>query len=582
MSKPITPPVSILGGESLVSNKTTSQQNPTLTVLIVEPDGPQPSTTEELKQVRHLEISVATNEIYQDDDDDLGTGGSGSGGLPGDVITGATPPPPIATNNLANVDEWDHLLDAKLISPRKNKPRAIFIDWMRSIAVFAVVIVHIFVSIRRVTDVSKEMDEKIDGSFRTVLQFGMPMFFYFSGRSAAFAKKGFWPFFVDKLQRLLFPCIMGLLLIVIPTCYVGREYRPCAPAAMNNFFEFYGNYFTSQIACNGLDWYWFLPVLFIISCVDQIPMKWVKDRYPKTFSVYWSWKWNKDGYAFTYVAVFTAVLFLVGNLLGVNNGHIVLFVLPYWTCLIVVPLMPIVRKYNAIYLLYSIAPSACLILAMVVDAPYTGAVESQSAIVLMIFFYNYYYIEGFLDSIFDEEWKAWRNSSSLHASLKPVALLGLIVSLAACSPSTSEHAGYLYTYPLYKAVPSLCFLYVSGTWIWLVILVRWGETFYNDVLNKTEYKHITTSSMLVYLVHWFFIDTIQVLLIRPYHLGLVSGVCILIPGVLLCCAALYGVLYYGPSFVKHVILKRGGRGGEGNRNHQKAELESPLAENVVA
>ena len=409
-----------------------------------------------------------------------------------------------------------------------------------------------FSSIRRVTDVTPEVNDKIEGSIRSILQFGMPLFFYFSGRSAAFGKRGFGPFFVDKLKRLLMPCIIGLLVVVIPTCYIGRKYRPCASTTIDNFFEFYENYFTSQIGCNGLDWYWFLPVLLVISSVSQIPLKWVKDRYPDTATIHWSWA--NDGFATVYVAVFTVIFFILGNVLGVPNGHIALFLTPYWLVLVLVPLMPLIRKYQAIYLIYSIAPTPCLLLAATLSKDYPGdsAFANMSSQFLMVFFYNYFYFEGFLDSVFDEEWKVWRDASPINAALKPFALLGIIIGLGATSPSTAYNAGYLYLYPLYKEVPWICFMYVGGTWIWLVILVRYGETFYNDVLNKTEYAHITSSSMLVYLIHWFFIDSACVIFIRPYNMSLLAGVIVLIPVVFLCCAGIYALVYNMPTLIQTI------------------------------
>lgn len=71
--------------------------------------------------------------------------------------------------------------------------RVVFIDWMRTIAIYLVVLVHTVVSLRRVTGPeTDDLREKINATIRGLLQFGMPLFFYFSGRAATVtAQRGF-------------------------------------------------------------------------------------------------------------------------------------------------------------------------------------------------------------------------------------------------------------------------------------------------------------------------------------------------------------------------------------------------------
>eukprot|EP00760_Papus_ankaliazontas_P020073 PhM_4_TR18098/c0_g3_i3/m.49105 len=378
-------------------------------------------------------ISLAAHDLYNDDDDlmaeesqlfpqqqpqlqqQLGADHVSNINLSGVTATATVTPlstsrgpaPSVRTNITIRTDissDPPPSIDITLLSPRKVQPRAIFVDWIRSIAVYIVVIVHIFVSIRRVTVVSKELDDKIDGSIRSVLQFGMPLFFYLSGRSAAFYKRGFLQFLVDKLRRLLMPCIIGLLIIVIPTCYIGRKYRPCAPRDIDNFFTFYGNYFTSQIACNGLDWYWFLPVLFALTVCNQPYLKWIRDRYPYTRVLYWSRK--RDGHAAAYVVCQTLIFFLAGTLgLGIPAGITAMFLMPYWTTAIVLPIIPLIRAHNLMYVvldLLSTAPSLALALMMQSNFPGDTVFASNSGQFLMVIFYNYFYLEGYIDSVFED------------------------------------------------------------------------------------------------------------------------------------------------------------------------------------
>ena len=440
--------------------------------------------------------------------------------------------------------------DRLLISPRKVLPRAIFVDWARSIAVFVVVVVHVFVSVPRVTVVSNDMQAKIDGSFRVVLQYGMPFFFYFSGRSAAFARSDPYmiSFIVGKLKRLVLPLIVGTVVVVIPTNYVGRSYRPCGNPAIDNFFSYYGYYFSKGLACNGFDWYWFLPVLFLISILNQYFLQWVKDRYPIAYEKGPSFRWRMDVKPIVYICMFFAFMLAVGG--GVLGGPMLLLSMtafPHAFIFILVIFIRPILDHNLVYLLYLAAPLPSLVCAGLAYDPqshHASAVPSffqnYSDPFLMVLFYNFFYFEGYIDQIFDDDWKRWRDSAAVHSALKPFALLGLIVGLAITAPSTSD-AGYLFAYPLYKASWWNCVCYVGGTWLWLMLWVRYSETFYNDVLNSFEYTHLTQSSLVIYLTHWLWIDSVQVLLVKPYGMSFVAGACIVIPITTVMCIVTYAL-----------------------------------------
>ena len=94
------------------------------------------------------------------------------------------------------------------------------------------------------------------------------MFFYFSGRSAAFSKDGHLLFTKKKILRLILPLIFGTIIYVIPTAYIGREYRPCINSEKDmTFFDFVAKYFVDEFPKNGFEWLWFLPVLFGIQMI---------------------------------------------------------------------------------------------------------------------------------------------------------------------------------------------------------------------------------------------------------------------------------------------------------------------------
>lgn len=87
----------------------------------------------------------------------------------------------------------------------------------------------------------------------------------------------------------------GLILIVIPTAFIGRKYRPCAASNIDSFPAFFTDYFRNQFYCGGFEWYcqliyylhrrlpfdrlWFLPALFVFSVMNIPLFYWFRNRY---------------------------------------------------------------------------------------------------------------------------------------------------------------------------------------------------------------------------------------------------------------------------------------------------------------
>ena len=120
----------------------------------------------------------------------------------------------------------------------KKKKEIKFINWMRSVAIYLVIFVHVLVGIYRTVEFHEDTEYQYNLIIRIFLQFGMPIFFYFSGRAAACGYNPNKPekrtnkwclpmiWLWKKTLRLFIPLIFGTFLIVIPTAYIGREYRP--------------------------------------------------------------------------------------------------------------------------------------------------------------------------------------------------------------------------------------------------------------------------------------------------------------------------------------------------------------------
>lgn len=143
------------------------------------------------------------------------------------------------------------------------KIRHYYIDWLRICAVNLVIYVHTIAvcdEIRKFhkpdsefeqgdqesRDTLTEMDERRDGAWRSLLQYGIPLFFYISGFSVTLfntEKHGFKKYLFDKTKRLLVPLVIAILLFLVPTMYARQDYTTAGRYDESfpdyNFFSFY-------------------------------------------------------------------------------------------------------------------------------------------------------------------------------------------------------------------------------------------------------------------------------------------------------------------------------------------------------
>lgn len=95
-----------------------------------------------------------------------------------------------------------------------------------------------------------------------------------------------------------------------------------------------------------------------------------------------------------------------------------------------------------------------------------------------------------------------------------------------CTPGDTRDVGYIFMYPIYER-PWIRVSYVGGTWLWIALILRWCQTFYNTELSKSQYKFFTSSSIVFYLVHWFFIEIANRYIVYTYKWSLIPGILIL-------------------------------------------------------
>jgi len=119
------------------------------------------------------------------------------------------------------------------------------------------------------------MQQKKDGIIKSLVQIGIPMFFYISGMAATFFNtegRGFGLFLFDKILRLILPFVVAIFIFLIPRLYFGQEYedftRPDGEIE-ENFWVFTQK--TLPDVFSKLSWLWYLPALFI-DCILTYPL----------------------------------------------------------------------------------------------------------------------------------------------------------------------------------------------------------------------------------------------------------------------------------------------------------------------
>jgi len=113
--------------------------------------------------------------------------------------------------------------------------------------------------------------------------------------------------------------------------------------------------------------------------------------------------------------------------------------------------------------------------------------------------------------------------------ITPLAIGGMILLYSISSPMVYSNMGHLFFYPLYADYTLQC-LYTTGTWMWVYMIVWLMAKFANDKFNATVYNFVSGASLYAYVSHYFFILILSVMIIRPYKIGFIPALFIMIFG----------------------------------------------------
>jgi hypothetical protein len=376
------------------------------------------------------------------------------------------------------------------------------------------------------------IQQKKDGIIKSLVQIGIPMFFYISGIGSTFFKteeKNFGIFVGDKVLRLLIPFVIAIFVFLIPRLYFGQQYedftRPDDQIESN-----YWNYMQKTLPTIHLklSWLWYLPALFI-DCMLTYPL------------LRWSIRRSK-GIPFDPL---------------VDTGIVLhqIITLGIW-CL---PCYYLVTKdqYGEIYLVPSIICLGCIMFCfytfqlaigtknghhyamyMKLVGPLGSAAlnyfkvqtsnQNLYHIFLMINYDAVFFSQGVIDMCY------WKNMLKKRGEMAetvwaPIAVVGFLLVYSITSPMVYANMGHLFFYPLY-GVYSLQCIYTTGTWLWLYTIVWIMAKIANDKFNPTIYNILCGSSLYAYVSHYFWILILSVGIIRPYKIGFVGAFCIMFFG----------------------------------------------------
>ena len=149
-------------------------------------------------------------------------------------------------------------------------------------------------------------------------------------------------------------------------------------------------------------------------------------------------------------------------------------------------------------------------------------------IFLMINYDAVFFSQGVVDMCYWRQMIKKRNQLS-DTVLAPLSIVAFIFIYSLTSPMVYSNVGHLFFYPLYSTYGLRC-LYTTGTWLWLYTIIWVMALIANDKFNETVYNYVSGSSLYAYLSHYFFILILSVMVIRPYKIGFIPALFIMLFG----------------------------------------------------
>lgn len=412
-----------------------------------------------------------------------------------------------------------------------------YADWVRALAIQLVIFIHCLVNsadaVQFDPEEEYEFQQKKDGIIKSLVQIGIPMFFYISGMGATFfntEKKGFGLFFVNKTLRLMVPFVVAIFIFLMPRLYFGQQYedwtRPDREHIETDYWQF--NIKSLPGILGKLSWLWYLPAL-MIDCLLTYPLlAWSMRRAYKI-----PYNARDDGNIIFLQLALLATWAIPAVYLDTDDRYGERFLLPSILTLSLILMLfyvlqlPITSEGGDSFAMWIklLGPLGSIALNLWKDQSKNKPLHH---VFMMINYDAVFFSQGLIDALYFKQMMRTRKKLA-DSVAAPLFVLLFIFTYSLTSPMNYQQTGFLFFYPLYTDYTIQC-LYTTGTWMWVFTIVWMMHWFANKTFNKTAYKLITGSALYAYLSHYFFIIMIALFIIRPYKLTFMQALMLEIVG----------------------------------------------------
>eukprot|EP01054_Gregarina_sp_Poly1_P003994 Gregarina_sp_Poly_1__3993@NODE_2202_length_2492_cov_276_362474_g25_i1_p1_GENE_NODE_2202_length_2492_cov_276_362474_g25_i1NODE_2202_length_2492_cov_276_362474_g25_i1_p1_ORF_typecomplete_len527_score37_69Acyl_transf_3/PF01757_22/1_8e11Phage_holin_3_3/PF16083_5/7_1Phage_holin_3_3/PF16083_5/25_NODE_2202_length_2492_cov_276_362474_g25_i18042384 len=445
--------------------------------------------------------------------------------------------------------------------------RAHHVDWLRFTANWLVLAVHF---VRTVEEMKLPALPGQQAAMRAfivnLLQAGMPMFFYASGRASGFSnQRSFLSFLRRKCLRLIMPLGAAYFTILLPAAlisgpfYEGRDNNMPASTWANLSTSI--SWWLSRSPLQCLEWLWYLPVLALLGFITYPYCLWIntwhlcnspprcltpKDRAAKEHLLtnVAHQAHNQDPSqnprrqqttstkSLSYLLLTSIfVSFICCSLWhwqGLNPFLMAAYCFPFMAApFILILLLPICRRFNWRTPLFIVFPLATLVFACLRETTYMELQLKQHASsfwmkAIALAYYTAFYLQGHLEQRFMHEWEQHEQlvgSSgimTMNLAFRPVKLILLAAFWANGAPGYVPEWGYMWTYPIYTKTYNAV-SYVLASWITLHFYERFLDFYAQNPVSVNYHEHIVNMSMIVYMFHGVHIAIIGRLLVWPFR-----------------------------------------------------------------
>lgn len=461
--------------------------------------------------------------------------------------------------------------------------RAWHVDWMRFVANWLVVSVHFVRTVKEMElSASEGQTATLNAFLVNLLQIGMPIFFYASGRASGFSNdRSFWLYLQKKCLRLLVPLLASYFTVLLPAALISGPFYESRDDSMpestwSNLGESI-KWWLKRFPVGCIEWLWYLPALAALGVITYPYCLWLntwhlctapdrllpprdKQAKEKLFATYRLDP--NDVYSLPYIqrllispvrniTLWLSLTGIVATLVcafvhrhyrmrpGLMTTYSLGFLLPPFILMLILPWC---RRLNWRTPIFAIFPIISIIFAFIKERTFAdlnanGLDNHNWAIVMSSPYYIAFYLQGHLEQRFMYEWEhyermAIRSSSGKMTTsfiFRPFKVILWVALWANGCPGFSQEWGYMWAYPLYRKTYTTV-SYVVASWVALHFWERFMAFYARTNISPAYHKHVINMSLIVYIFHGLHIALVGRIVIWPFrsHLQALGGILIFV------------------------------------------------------